>query len=177
MFYLSCTVKYLYITSFLLHICCFKITIFILNTVCTFWTEKREKTFFFFFFKYEIGDFKPHRLLKTYRDKVRGNSAFLCMRKSFQFNPSSYYCFWKPLSWAGLGIRSNQMSDCERFPQILLFLFPGSRPPSQDFYFMYNIRQDAGNRSRVPATAARCATIELHTSLRAIHIPLSYTHP
>ena len=46
----------------------------------------------------------------------------------------------------------------------LLFLFPGSRTPSQDFYFMYNIWQDAGYQTRVAATAARCATIELHTS-------------
>ena len=34
----------------------------------------------------------------------------------------------------------------------------------QDFYFMYNIWQDAGKRTRVAATAARCATNELHTS-------------
>ena len=30
---------------------------------------------------------------------------------------------------------------------------------------MYNILQDAGNQTRVAATAARCATNELHTSL------------
>ena len=45
------------------------------------------------------------------------------------------------------------------------------------FYFMYNIWQDAGIRTRVAATAARCATNELHTSLWATHIPMSYTHP
>ena len=39
------------------------------------------------------------------------------------------------------------------------------RSPPQDFYFMYNIWQDAGNRTRVAANAARCATNELHTSL------------
>ena len=38
-------------------------------------------------------------------------------------------------------------------------------------YCMYNIWQDAGIRTRVAATAARCATNELHTSL------MSYTHP
>ena len=34
------------------------------------------------------------------------------------------------------------------------------------FYFMYNIRQDAGIRTRVAATAARFAINELHTSLQ-----------
>ena len=34
-----------------------------------------------------------------------------------------------------------------------------------DFYFMYNIWQDAGIRTRVAANAAKCATNELHTSL------------
>ena len=34
-----------------------------------------------------------------------------------------------------------------------------------DFHFIYNIWQDAGNRTRVAAIAARCATNELHTSL------------
>ena len=33
------------------------------------------------------------------------------------------------------------------------------------FYFMYNVWQDAGKRTRVAATIARCATNELHTSL------------
>ena len=32
------------------------------------------------------------------------------------------------------------------------------------FYFMYNIWQDAGIRTRVAATAARCAANELYTS-------------
>ena len=45
------------------------------------------------------------------------------------------------------------------------------RSPPRDFYFMYNIWQDARNRTQVAATAARCATNELHTSL------VSYTHP
>ena len=31
---------------------------------------------------------------------------------------------------------------------------------------MYNIWQDSGNRTRVAAIAARCATIELHTKHR-----------
>ena len=51
---------------------------------------------------------------------------------------------------------------------------------------MYNIWPDAGNRTRVAATAARCALCkqwathipdELHTSLWATLIPMSYTHP
>ena len=37
------------------------------------------------------------------------------------------------------------------------------------FYFLFNIWQDAAIRTRVAATAARCATNELHTSLM-IHI-------
>ena len=37
------------------------------------------------------------------------------------------------------------------------------RSPPRDFNFMYDIWQDAGNRTRVTATAARCATNELHT--------------
>ena len=40
------------------------------------------------------------------------------------------------------------------------------------FYFMYNIWQDAGIRTRDSATAARCATIELQTSLS---LSLSYS--
>ena len=47
-------------------------------------------------------------------------------------------------------------------------LFPGFRrvrSPLRNFYFMYNIWQDARNRTRIAATAARCATNELHTSL------------
>ena len=44
-----------------------------------------------------------------------------------------------------------------------LFLFPGSHTPSRGFYFMFNIWQDAGNRTRVAATVASCATNELHT--------------
>ena len=47
-----------------------------------------------------------------------------------------------------------------------LFLFPGSRTPSRDFYFMYDICQDAGIRTRAAATAAMWATNELHTSLK-----------
>ena len=39
------------------------------------------------------------------------------------------------------------------------------RSPPRDFYLLYNICQDAGNRTRVAATAARCAINELHTSL------------
>ena len=35
----------------------------------------------------------------------------------------------------------------------------------RDFYFVYNIWQNAGNRTRIAATAARCATNELHTSI------------
>ena len=50
------------------------------------------------------------------------------------------------------------------------FLFPGSRTPSQDYYFMYNIWQDAGIRTRVAAITARCATNEPHASL------MRYTH-
>ena len=52
-----------------------------------------------------------------------------------------------------------------------LFLFPGVRrvrSPPRDFYFMYNFWQDAGNRTRVAATASRCATNELHTSLNFV---------
>ena len=44
---------------------------------------------------------------------------------------------------------------------LLLFLFPGFRNPSRIFYFMYNFWQDAEIRTRVAATAARCATIYL----------------
>ena len=33
------------------------------------------------------------------------------------------------------------------------------------FYFMYNILKDAGIRTRVAATTAKCAANELHTSL------------
>ena len=58
------------------------------------------------------------------------------------------------------------------------------RSPPREFYLMYNIWQDAGNRTRFAATAARCATNELHTSLSATHIPselhtslMSYSHP
>ena len=47
----------------------------------------------------------------------------------------------------------------------LTFWFPGSRTPFLVFSFIYNIWQDAGIRTRVAATAARCATNELHTSL------------
>ena len=36
------------------------------------------------------------------------------------------------------------------------------------FYSMYNIWQDAGIRTRLAETAARCATNELHTSLHLI---------
>ena len=46
-----------------------------------------------------------------------------------------------------------------------LFLFPCSRTPSRDLYFMYNIWQDAGIQTPVAATAARCAPNELHTSI------------
>ena len=49
------------------------------------------------------------------------------------------------------------------------FTFPGSRTPLPGFYFSYNIWQDAGIRTRVAETAARCATIELHTSLSCIY--------
>ena len=67
----------------------------------------------------------------------------------------------------------------EKTPQIYIFfkffLFPGLRrvhSPLWDFYFMgYNIWQDAGNRTRVIATAARCATNELHTSLMSYTLP------
>ena len=40
-----------------------------------------------------------------------------------------------------------------------------------EIYFMYINWQDAGIRTRFAATAARCATNELHTSLSATHIP------
>ena len=36
---------------------------------------------------------------------------------------------------------------------------------------MFNIWQDAGNRTRVAATAARCATNELHTFLALALLP------
>ena len=57
-----------------------------------------------------------------------------------------------------------------------LFLFPGSHTPSRGFYFMFNIWQDAGNRTRVAATAARCATNELHTSLFTLIVLDSANH-
>ena len=54
----------------------------------------------------------------------------------------------------------------------------------QSFYFYYDdlyrysIWQDAGIRTRVAATAARCATNELHTPLMSYTHPcISYTHP
>ena len=54
---------------------------------------------------------------------------------------------------------------------LLIFFprFPYSTP-SRDFYFMYNIWQekDAGIRTRVAASAAWCATNELHTSLTSL---------
>ena len=51
-----------------------------------------------------------------------------------------------------------------------LFCAQGPVHRSWYFYFMYSIWQDAGIRTRVAATAARCVTNELHTSL------MSYTH-
>ena len=56
-----------------------------------------------------------------------------------------------------------------RFPILLFFLT--SRTPSQEFYVMYryNIWQDSGKRTRVATTAARCATIELHTIYPQAH--------
>ena len=59
-----------------------------------------------------------------------------------------------------------------------LFLFPGLRrvrSSPRDFYYMYNIWQDAGtgNQTRAAATAARCATNELHTSLNIISLHIS----
>ena len=84
-------------------------------------------------------------------------------------------------------------------PLFVLFVprFSRVRSPSRVFYFMYYIWQYAGIRTRVAATAARCAINELHTflmscthlyelhlSLWAQHIPnelhtslMSYTHP
>ena len=61
---------------------------------------------------------------------------------------------------------------------VKLFLFPGLRrvrSSPRDFYYtcMYNIWQDAGNQTRAAATAARCATNELHTSLNIISLHIS----
>ena len=58
----------------------------------------------------------------------------------------------------------------------LSFCSQGARSPPRDFYFMDNIRQDAGNRTRVDATSELHSThipdqiathipAELHTSL------------
>ena len=44
---------------------------------------------------------------------------------------------------------------------------PALRP---GFYFMYNIWQDAGIRTRIAATAARYATNKVHTSLFLIFL-------
>ena len=67
----------------------------------------------------------------------------------------------------------------------LLFLFPGLRrvrSPPRDFTLMYNIWQDAGNRTRVAVTlqAARCADMSYtYTSLDEVTLlltmPINYT--
>ena len=43
--------------------------------------------------------------------------------------------------------------------------------PGFFLYFFYIIWQDAGKRTRVAATADRCATNELHTSLIVLNLP------
>ena len=60
------------------------------------------------------------------------------------------------------------LHTCNNFFENFYFVFcpkvkqgPLSVP---GFYFMFNIWQDAGIRTRVAATAAKCATNELHTS-------------
>ena len=79
----------------------------------------------------------------------------------------------------GVGTPSRAQPRHQRYlrkPNIFLNTIFGPRvkegPLSvPSFYFMYNIRQDAGIRTRVAATAARFATNELHTSL------MIYKHP
>ena len=51
---------------------------------------------------------------------------------------------------------------------LILFCSQGPVHCSWDFYFLYNIWQDVGIWTRVAATAARCATYELHTSLNIL---------
>ena len=86
----------------------------------------------------------------------------------FNVHVYEFLCFYysrsrtQPQSSARLGSGSSQKSSApvlNKLPKSLkkkLFLFPGSRRiryPSQVFYIMYNIWQDAGIRTRVASSA------------------------
>ena len=53
----------------------------------------------------------------------------------------------------------NKMQDTQFFKTLFVPRVPFSIP---GLYFIYYIRQDTAIRTRVAATAARCATNELH---------------
>ena len=70
-------------------------------------------------------------------------------------------CIFHADDWLFNQTAFKKKSFCSQAPEL--------RPGFIYTLHMYNIWQDAGNRTRVAASAARCATNELHTSLNELH--------